>query len=124
MSEWSLFGKITAWAIGLTVVSCCCVIVALMFKPAFLGFERQAYKQSHQYVETKESQLLQWVDEYYALGAEIAKYQADNEDEHYNIVIAGLQSQQLSLETRIEIEAQRIPDGALPPSVEDFISTH
>jgi len=111
-----------------TGIFAACVILFMLLilsvKPAFLGFERAAFKESHQYVESKETQLLQLVTEYHDLDVEIAKYQADNDAGQYDVVIAGQRAQRDALETRIKTEAQRVPKGALPESVETFINNH
>jgi len=119
-------GVIAGWMIKLAVVLALCVviftIIILAFKPVFLGFERKAFKQSHQYVEGHETALLMWVDEYNENETEIAKYEAAEGD--FSQVIAGLESQQTSQLARIHTEAAKMPSGTVPESVETFLALH
>jgi len=57
--------KVVLWGsvlLGLSVIVFGSMIMAV--RPAWMGFERRVMKESHQYVEAKETMLLQWVDEY------------------------------------------------------------
>ena len=100
--------------------------IVLYFKPAFLGFERKAFKESLQYVEAKQGMLLQMVDEYNDAKTEKVKYQTaqDNDQGDYAMVIESLEMQQSSLTTRIKNEAQLIKPKDVPDSVQRFINTH
>ena len=88
--------------------------------PAWMSFQRDTQKQSHQYVEGKETMLLQWVAEYDRVEVEALKY----EDAGKQKLADGLRLQQGSLLARIQTEAQRIPADALPPSVTTFLEKH
>ncbi len=107
-----------SWAgLGLGIGAVVFITLVLFFQPVWLGFQRTAYKQSHQYVEAKESMLLQWIAEYGALEAQILDIEDDG-------VAAALTGQQASLLDRIRLEADRVPSGALPAPVTDFLNRH
>lgn len=110
----------TAILIGFIVIG---VIVGgfaiAYFKPVWLGFERKAFKASHQYVEGKQTQLMTLGTEYGNLTTEIAKY---NQNPELNAeIISGLKAQQKSIVSRIKMEAQRIPKDELPESVRKLL---
>jgi hypothetical protein len=107
-------------AIALAILLIIPTTLVLAVQPAWMGFQRETMKQSHQYVEAKESMLLQWVDEYNSLEVEALKYEANDKTK----LAEGLRLQQESLLARIKTEAQRIPADALPPSVKDFLEKH
>ena len=114
-SKWTL---VAAFLLGILVIVPTTMVLAI--QPAWMGFQRDTMKQSHQYVEAKESMLLQWVAEYDRLELEALKY----EDADKTQIVDGLRLQQESLLARIKTEAQRIPADALPPSVKDFLERH
>jgi len=92
-------------------------LVALWLKPAFLGFEREAFVESHQYVEAHKDSLLTNIEEYDELEAEIAKYEQDEANEK---IVAGLRAQQKSLKKRIRASLAKIPQEHHPADVERF----
>lgn len=111
-SKWTL---VSAILLGLFII-----ILTTMFlgiQPTWMSFQRDTMKASHQYVESKESMLLQWVDEYNALEVDALKYETGG----HTKIAEGLRLQQESLLARIRIEAQRIPADAVPPSVKTFL---
>jgi len=109
---------ITAVALAILVILPTTLVLAV--QPAWMGFQRETMKQSHQYVEAKESMLLQWVTEYETLEVERLKYEdADKTD-----IANGLRLQQETLLARIKTEAQRVPEDALPEAVKDFLGRH
>lgn len=109
------------WGFILAVVTGLFIIVpttmALGLQPAWMGFQRETMKQSHQYVEAKASMLLQWTAKYNELETEALKYEASGHTE----IAEGLRRQQESLLARIRTEAARVPEGALPADVTHFL---
>jgi len=113
--RWALIGGV-ALAVFLIVPT----TLILAVQPAWMGFQRETMKQSHQYVDAKESMLLQWVAEYNELEVERLKYK--DADKHE--LAQGLELQQASILARIKTEAQRVPEDALPPTVREFLDRH
>ena len=89
-----------------------------MMKPVWLGYEHDAMKASHQYVEAKESMLLLWIDQYNKLETDIAKYEGNE------AVVSGLTGQQKSLLARIRTEAERVDPDDLAPYIREFLAAH
>ena len=86
-------------------------------KVAVAEVQRDVAKNSHQYVEGKESMLLTWLDEYRSGQVEIAKARADGQTP----LADALEMQNKALADRIMREAQRLPEEQLPASVKDFM---
>lgn len=114
-TRWTL---VAAVLLGFLIIIPTTMILAI--QPAWLGFQRESMKQSHQYVEGKETMLLQWVEEYNSLEVEALKYEGSGNDK----LAEGLRLQQESLLARIKTEAQRIPADAVPSSVKTFLEKH
>lgn len=114
-SKWTL---VTAVLFGVFIIVPTTLVLAM--QPAWMGFQRGVMKQSHQYVEAKESMLLQWVAQYDALEVDALKYEANGHEK----LSDGIRLQQESLLARIKTEAQRIPADAVPTSVKDFLEKH
>jgi len=105
-----------------TILLCLMVSITWAFKPVWLGFEREALKNSHQYSETTERLVLDLVDEYQGLETEIAKYEANTETDT-TAIVDGLRGQQASILARIKREARQTPH-ATPDSVQSFLRSH
>lgn len=105
-------------AMGLGVVVF--VTLILLARPGWMFLERAAYKNSHQYIEAKESMLLTWVMEYRRLDAERLQYEARGELE----LARAIDLQQEALKDKIRVEAGRVPPGGLPREVQLFLEEH
>lgn len=107
-----------------TAILAVCVVIfvtiILAMRPAWMGFERKAIKESHQYVESKETMLLTWLDEYREVEVQIATAKAAEEPDA--ALIASLEMQRDTMGDRIEREAQRVDRDALPESVREFLA--
>ena len=89
-----------------------------MMKPTWLGMEREAAQESHQYVESKRERLLTNAEQYEKLGVDVAKLQATEGNEQ---VVEGLKRQQRALLSRMKTDAQLIPKSEVPASVKALI---
>lgn len=96
-----LFRWSGAAGIGLGLLIIIPTTLGLMALPAWLAFERDALTESHQYVEARESMLLQWIAAYEGLDD-------------------GPQRQ--ALLDRIRLEASRLSDP--PEAVTRFLEEH
>jgi len=113
-------GKAVRWTVILIVCVIIGVTMLLAMRPAWLRMERDATKASHQYVEGKETMLLTWLDEYREVEVQIAT--AEAAEEPNEALIASLEMQRDTMGDRIEREAQRVDQDALPESVRDFLA--
>lgn len=96
----------------------------LLVLPTFLKQERTAYKNSYQYTEAKETELLKLVTSYNDLETKKQEYIAANNSE-YGRLIDGIEGQQKDLADRIRNEADLVPDQSeLPKSVRQFLREH
>ena len=91
--------------------------VILSMKPAWLGMEREAFVESHQYVESQRDSLLTNIEKYDELEADIAKYE---EDGGHDKIGSGLKLQQKSLAARIRDSLSKIPAEHHPENVKRF----
>ncbi len=109
-------GTMYIWyAVG-TVISI--ALITAMLRPAFLGFERETFVESHQYVESHRDQVLTSIEKYDELTTEIAKYEQADGD--YTRIIDGLLMQQRSLAKRIRASLEKIPEEHHPSNTERF----
>lgn len=103
------------------------LIVALNFAglltlPAFLTLERTAYKNSYQYTEAKETELLNFVTEYNDLETKKQEYIVGNTNQTYDKIIDNIEIQQKVLADKIRNEAEKVPNqNELPKSVRQFL---
>ena len=97
--------------IGVTYTHAC-------LRPTWLGYERKAYVESHQYVEARKNEVLTNVTKYDELTTEIAKYERGGQDN--TKIIAGLKAQQQSLKNKIKAALAKIPREEWPIGVERF----
>ena len=119
--EYSAY-KVIRW----TVIAGVCTALLIAVPTTLLGYmgptwmhiQRDTVKQSHQYVEGKESMLLQLMQKYDETSVDILIYQ-----DHPKIQ-AGMKGQQRSLLTQIHTEASRLPEDALSTYITTFIETN
>lgn len=109
--KWVLFGLLLVFVVG---------TVTMMMKPTWLGLEREAVQESHQYVEGKRDALLSWSAEYEKLGVQIAKYSKNPEN---GDVVEGLKRQRRALLAKISKDAQLMPKGEVPESVTKLLKS-
>jgi len=97
-------------------------MAGLIALPAFLTLERTAYKNSYQYTEAKQTELLNFVTEYNDLETKKQEYIVGNTNQTYDKIIDNLEIQQKALADRIRNEAELVPDqNELPKSVRQFL---
>lgn len=97
-------------------------LAGLIILPAFLTLERTAYKNSYQYTEAKETELLNFVTEYNDLETKKQEYIVGNTNQTYDKIIENIEIQQKVLADKIRNEAEKVPDqNELPKSVRQFL---
>jgi hypothetical protein len=100
-------------------------MAGLIVLPTFLTLERTAYKNSYQYSETKQTELLTFVTEYNDLETKKQEYIVGNTNGTYNKIIDDIKIQQKVLGDKIRNEAEKVPDqNELPKSVRQFLIDH
>ncbi len=100
-------------------------LAGLVALPTFLTLERTAYKNSYQYTEAKQTELLNFVTEYDSLATKKAEYMAGNVNGTYDKIIDNIDIQQKALADKIRNEAEKVPDqNVLPKSVKQFLIDH
>ena len=97
-------------------------MAGLIALPTFLTLERTAYKNSYQYTDAKEKELLTFVTEYNDLETKKQEYIVGNTNRTYDKIIDNLEIQQKVLADKIRNEAEMVPDqNELPKSVRQFL---
>jgi len=100
-------------------------MAGLITLPAFLSLERHAYKNSYQYSEAKQTELLSFISDYDGLETKKQEYMAGNTNGTYDKIIDDIEIQQKALADNIRNEAEKVPDQSeLPKSVRQFIIDH
>ena len=100
-------------------------LAGLVALPTFLTLERTTYKNSYQYTEAKQTELLNFVTEYDSLATKKAEYMVGNVNGTYDKIIDNLDIQQKALADKIRNEAEKVPDQTeLPKSVRQFLIDH
>jgi hypothetical protein len=97
-------------------------MAGLIMLPTFLTLERHAYKNSYQYTEAKQTELLNFVTEFNDLETKKNEYTVANVNGSYDKIIEDLEIQQKALADKIRNEAEKVPDQSeLPKSVRQFL---
>lgn len=97
-------------------------LAGLITLPAFLSLERNAYKNSYQYSEAKQTELLSFVSDYNDLETKKQEYIATNTNGTYDKIIDNIDIQQKALADKIRTEAEKVPNqNELPKSVRQFL---
>ncbi len=100
-------------------------MAGLVVLPAFLTMERIAYKNSYQYSEAKQTELLNFVTDYDSLETKKQEYIIANVNGTYDKIIDNIGIQQDALADKIRNEAEKVPDqNELPRSVRQFLRDH
>ncbi len=92
------------------------VTLVMMMKPVWLGFEREAFVESYQYVESHKDKMLTDVEKYDELEVQILMYEKSGDTK----IVDGLRMQQRSLKKRIRASLAKIPAQHHPNNVERF----
>lgn len=103
------------WLLGVGLIVATSFGVAIL-RPTWLSMERDAYVESHQYVESQMTQLLTNIEKYDELEAEILKYEKSGDHK----IVAGLRMQQRSLKKRIRASLGKIPPDQHPSDTNRF----
>lgn len=97
-------------------------MAGLITLPAFLSLERTAYKNSYQYSEAKQTELLNFVTDYNDLETKKQEYIVGNVNGTYDKIIDNIDIQQKAIADKIRNEAEKVPDqNELPKSVRQFL---
>lgn len=100
-------------------------MAGLITLPAFLSLERTAYKNSYQYSEAKQTELLNFLTDYNDLETKKQEYIVGNTNHTYDKIIDDLEIQQKALADKIRNEAELVPNqNELPKSVRQFLIDH
>lgn len=110
----SVIGQMHFWIIFATAITA--ITLAMVMKPVWLGFEREAFVESHQYVESHKDKLMTDIEEYDGLEAQIRIY----EESGSSRIVEGLRMQQSSLKKRIRASLAKIPEQHHPSNVGRF----
>lgn len=120
--EASFFFRWTTWAAIAVVVFVTIITFGTSWIPGFqAGVEHKANVNSHQYVQSKKTALLEYVSEYQGLETQIAQHK---ESDTNPSVIAGMRSQQGVLLSQIRREANLLKAEEHPPVVAAFLKNH
>jgi hypothetical protein len=94
-------------------------------KPVWLGFEREAVKASHQYVESSETGMLNWIEAYADANTKISEYRlrSDADTKPVQTLIANLESQKAVLYRRVKTRAARVGKDNLSDEVTLFLAS-
>jgi CHASE3 domain sensor protein len=96
----------------------------LLVLPAFLTQERTAYKNSYQYTEAKNTELLNMITEYSDLETKKQEYVVSN-NPTYSGLIDNIDSQQKAIADKIRNDADLVQNqNELPNSVKQFLIEH
>lgn len=101
------------WIVGLFMLIAGTTVV-LWMKPVWLGFEREAAVESHQYIEARKTEVITDIQKHDELTTNIAKFEGNDK------VVSGLKSQQKSLEHKIQAALSKIPKDEWPAGTERF----
>jgi len=121
--------KLFTW-IAVAAFLICGLVVALnmaglIVLPSYLTLERNAYKNSYQYTEAKQTELLSFVSDYNGLEKQKQEYIVTNTDGKYDKIIDDIDIQQSALADKIRNEAEKVPNqNELPKSVRQFLIDH
>jgi hypothetical protein len=100
-------------------------LAGLIVLPSYLTLERNAYKNSYQYSEAKQTELLSFVSDYNDLETKKQEYIATNTNGTYDKIIDNIDIQQKALADNIRNEAEKVPNqNELPKSVRQFLVDH
>jgi hypothetical protein len=97
-----VIGGAVVIALGLAATT-----AAYIIKPVWLGFERKAFIESHQYKESQQQAIRTLETELADVNAKIAEYRAAD-DPKYAGVIQSLESQRTAIQRRIAEEKAKL----------------
>lgn len=119
--EGIMAGRLFIWAIIIALIVGVMAIVTYSFYPALLGIEREAFVQSHQYVEARHSAIFTYYDEYSGLSTQIAQLKGDTTNDHTTVITA-MESQQSAILMQIRNEARKLPEGEVPAEITNLLN--
>lgn len=94
------------------------VLVCTALNLPVLNLQRLAVQHSNAYVQTKQAELMTYMEAYQKLDVEIAKYQ------DYPAVVKASKARQEGILDQMRQEVRLIPADAVPTSVRAFLSSH
>jgi len=115
-------GSLVWYSVLILAILVVATFATYSLKPTWLGMEREAYKASHQYIESKQTMLLNLAEKFRELEVDIIRYeQAEGDNSE---IIDGLEAQKTSLLFRMRKESERLPDNELPESVRKILQQY
>lgn len=111
------YGLLVAAIIAVVVVAYTALGGTIL--PWQMAIEREAVKNSHQYIEAKRGVLIKLADEYEAATTDIERYKA-GDPKKFGEVVAGLQNQRVTILAKIREESKLIPESEVP----DIVKKH
>jgi len=93
----------------------------LQMKPEWLGYEREAYTSSHQYIEGHQTAMMQIASEIRQLDSRIASLEEGSGETELSHRL-GLQRG--ALVSQLRMEAARLPDAEVPSEVRTILDGH
>jgi hypothetical protein len=100
-------------------------IAGFMTLPTYLTLERDAYKNSYQYSEARQTELLSFISDYNDLETKKQEYITGNTNGTYDKIIDDIEIQQKALVDNIRNDADKVPNqNELPNSVRQFLKDH
>jgi len=114
-----LFWSLVAFGISVAVT-----LALLALKPTFLSMEREAYQNSHQYVDAHATAINKLVTSITQTETKIAKYTAEMKagGADYTQVIEGLRAQKAAFINEINQKAATMPDGEIPSAALPYLT--
>ena len=112
------------WVIVLTVIGMGLTALGYATKPLWLSMEREAYQNSHQYVDAHTTAINKLATSIAQADTKIAKYTAEMNagGPNYTQVIEGLKAQKSAFMTEINQKAATMPRGEIPNSALPYLT--
>jgi len=90
------------------------VTASYAMKPTWLGFEHKSFVESHQYIESRKTEVNNDIEKYYELGSRIDLY------EHEGKPVTALKAQQRAIGKKIKAALSQIPISEHPEGASQF----
>lgn len=122
LKESSFLGfNIGCWWIFTMVLIIATLGVLLALTPTFHNWWIKAFRSSNEYVTTKQTVLLQYVQDYYKTDAKIAELSTNPDNA---ALVMSLKGQQISTVNMIRQQSNLLQPDQIPPEVARFLATH
>ncbi len=126
MREWIkeniyMGSTVGCWWIFAGVMLLLTVLVGLALTPTFHNLWIKAFRSSNEYVTTKQTVLIQYVQDYYKTDAKIADLSTNPDNE---AIVKSLKGQQISTVNMIRQQAGLLMPDQVPPDVVRFLNAH